>query len=94
MLFGFRCWSCSPYGNKEAALVEGHERHHIPRGRARHGLVGGNDPLDGVGEGRKLARLHQAKELLVGDVRAHPVRHHGGEVSGELETRVVATLWR
>jgi hypothetical protein len=80
-------------GDGEVALVKGHECHHIPRGRAQHGLVGENDPLDGVGEGRKLARLHKAKELLVGDVGAHPVRHHGGEVPGELETQAAVVLW-
>jgi hypothetical protein len=31
--------------------------------------------------------------LLVGDVGARPVRHHSGEVLGELEARVVAVLW-
>jgi hypothetical protein len=30
----------------------------------------------------------------VGDVRAHPIRHHGGEVSGKLETRAAAVPWR
>jgi hypothetical protein len=40
-----------------------------------------------------LARLDETKELLAGDVGAHPVRHHGGEVSGELETQAVVALW-
>jgi hypothetical protein len=71
----------------EAALVEGHERHLIPLGRARHGLVGGDDPLDGVGEGRKLARLDQTEELLMGDIGACPIRHHNDEVLGELKRR-------
>jgi hypothetical protein len=44
--------------------VEGHERHHVPAGRAWHGLVGGDDPLDSLGEGRQLARLNETKELL------------------------------
>jgi hypothetical protein len=80
-------------GDGEATLVEGHERHNIPRGRARHGLVGGNDLLNDIGEGRKLARLHKANELLVGNVGAHPVRHHGGEVSGGLKTQAAVVLW-
>jgi hypothetical protein len=61
--------------------------------RAWHGLVGGDDPFDGLGEGRQLARLNETKELLVGDVGARPVRHHDGEVSGELGTQAAATLW-
>jgi hypothetical protein len=32
-------------GDGEAALVEGHERHRVPIGRAWHGLAGGDDPL-------------------------------------------------
>jgi hypothetical protein len=40
-----------------------------------------------------LARLDETKELLAGDVGAHPVRYHGGEVSGELETQAVVALW-
>jgi hypothetical protein len=40
-----------------------------------------------------LARLDETKELLAKDVGAHPVRHHGGEVSGELETQAVVALW-
>jgi hypothetical protein len=79
--------------DREAALVEDHERHHIPRGRVQHGLVGGDNPLDGVGEGRKLARLDKTEELLVRDVGARPVRHHGGEVSGGLEAQAAAVLW-
>jgi hypothetical protein len=39
-------------GDGKATLVEGHERHHVPPGRAWHGFVGRNDPLDGLGEGR------------------------------------------
>jgi hypothetical protein len=31
--------------------VEGHERHHIFAGRVWHRLVGGDDPLDSLGEG-------------------------------------------
>jgi hypothetical protein len=71
-------------GDGEAALVEGHEPHHIPRGRARHRLVGGDDPLDDVSEGRKLAHLDKTEELLVGNVGTRLVRHYGGEVSGGL----------
>jgi hypothetical protein len=79
-------------GDGEAALVEGHERYHIPRGRARHGLIGENDPLDGIGEGRKLAHLDQMEELLVGDIGARPVGHHDSEVLGELEAHTTAVL--
>jgi hypothetical protein len=73
--------------------VEGHERHHVSRGRAGHGLVGRGDPLDSIGEGRKLARLDQTEELLVRDVGARLVQHHGGEVLGELEAQAAAVLW-
>jgi hypothetical protein len=45
-----------PSGNREAALVEGHERDHEPLG-ARHGLIAGDLPLYSGGEWRKLARL-------------------------------------
>jgi hypothetical protein len=41
--------------------VEGHERDHIPSGRARHGLVAGHLPLHGGGEWRKLTGLDKAK---------------------------------
>jgi hypothetical protein len=33
-------------GDGEVALVEGHERHHVPIGWAWHGLAGGDDPLN------------------------------------------------
>jgi hypothetical protein len=75
----------------EAALVEGHERHHIPLG-ARHGLVAGNPPLDGVSEWRKLARLDKTEELLAGNVGARLVRHHGSKVLGGLEAKAAAVL--
>jgi hypothetical protein len=51
----------APGGDGEAALVEGHERDHIPPGRARHGLVAGHLPLHGGGEWRKLTGLDKAK---------------------------------
>jgi hypothetical protein len=73
-------------GDGEAALVEGHERHHVPPGRAWHGLIGGDDPLNSLGEGWQLARLNETKELLAGDSGAHPARHHASEASGELGT--------
>jgi hypothetical protein len=38
-------------GDGEAALVEGHERHHVPAGRAWHGLVSGDDPFDDLSKG-------------------------------------------
>jgi hypothetical protein len=69
--------------------MEGHERHHVPAGRVWHRLIGGDDPLDGLGEGRQLAHLNETKELLAGDVGARPVRHHDGEVSGGLAAAVV-----
>jgi hypothetical protein len=72
--------------------VEGHERHHIPLGRARHRLVAGNPPLDSVGEWRKLARLDKMEELLAGDVGARSIRHHGSEVLGGLGAQAEALL--
>jgi hypothetical protein len=60
---------------------------------AWHGLVDGDDPLNDVGEGRKPARLDQTEELLAGDVGARPVRHHDGEVLGELEAQAATVLW-
>jgi hypothetical protein len=80
-------------GDGEAALVEGHERHHVPVGRAWHGLVGRDNPLDGLGGGRQLACLNETKELLAGDIGARPARHHTGEVSGELGTQAAAAMW-
>jgi hypothetical protein len=69
-------------GDGEAALVEGHERHHVPPGRAWYGFS----------EGRQLASLDETKKLLVGDSGARPTRHHAGEVSGEPGTRAVAAM--
>jgi hypothetical protein len=74
-------------GDGEAALMEGHERHHVPPGRAWHGFVGRDDPLNSLSEGRQLARLNETKKLLARDSGAHPTRHRAGEVSGELGTR-------
>jgi hypothetical protein len=51
-------------GDREAALVEDHKR---------HGLIDGDNPFNGFGEGRQLARLNETEELLAGDVRARPV---------------------
>jgi hypothetical protein len=65
--------------------VEGHERHHVHIGRAWHRLASGDDPLNGLGEGRQLARLNETKELLTGDVGARPVRHLVGKVLGGLQ---------
>jgi hypothetical protein len=59
-----------------------------------HGLVGRDDPLDSLGEGRRLARLNEMKELLVEDSGARPTRHHASEVSGELGTQAATTMWR
>jgi hypothetical protein len=30
----------------------------------------------------------------MGDIGAHPARHHAGEVSGELGTQAAAAMWR
>jgi hypothetical protein len=65
---------------------------HTPWG-AWHELVGGDNPLNGIGEGRKLARLDETEELLARDVGACPVQHHGGEVLDELEAQAAAVLW-
>jgi hypothetical protein len=59
---------------------------------AWHGLISGEDPFDGLSEGRQLARLDEMKELLTGDVGARPVRHRDSEVSDELETQAVAVI--
>jgi hypothetical protein len=76
MLFGFICWSYSPYSNSP-------QRMNRPVGTrkprswkatndttnplgARHGLVAGELPLNGGSEWRKLARLDKTEELLVG----------------------------
>jgi hypothetical protein len=80
-------------GDGEAALVEGHERHHVPAGRAWHGLIDRDDPLDRLGKGRQLARLNETEELLAGDVGARQVRHHDGEVSSKLETQEAEAMW-
>jgi hypothetical protein len=64
---------------------------HTPWG-ARHGLVAGNPPLDGVGEWRKLARLDKTEELLVGNVGARPIRHCGSKLLGGLEAQAVTVL--
>jgi hypothetical protein len=74
--------------------VEGHERHHVPPGRAWHGLIGGDDPLNSLGEGRQLARLNETKELLAGDIGARLARHYASEVSGELGTQAAVAMWR
>jgi hypothetical protein len=60
---------------------------------AWHGLIDGDNPLNSVGEGRKLARLDETKELLAGDVGARPVRHHSGEAFGEPEAHAAVMLW-
>jgi hypothetical protein len=51
----------SPGGDREAALMEGHERDHKPFGRARHVLVTGYLPLHSGSERWKLARLDETK---------------------------------
>jgi hypothetical protein len=77
-------------GDGEAALVEGHERHHIPPGRVWHRFISRDDPFNGLGEGRQLARRNETKKLLAGDSGAHPTRHRAGEVLGEPGTRATA----
>jgi hypothetical protein len=47
--------------------MEGHERHHVPPGRAWHGFINSDDPLNSLSEGRQLARLNETKKLLAGD---------------------------
>jgi hypothetical protein len=59
---------------------------------ARHGLIVGNPPLDGVGEWRKLARLDKTEELLVGNIGARPVRHRSSKVLDGLEAQAAALL--
>jgi hypothetical protein len=75
----------------EAALVEGHERHHEPLG-ARHGLVDGDLPLDGSTERRKLSHLDKMEELLAGNVGVRLVRHHSSGVLGGLEAQGAVAL--
>jgi hypothetical protein len=77
-------------GDGDAALVEGHERHHVPPGRAWHRFVNKDDPFNSLSEGRQLARLDEMKKLLAGDSGAHPTRHRADEVLGELGTRATA----
>jgi hypothetical protein len=103
MLFGLRFWSSSPYANNTSRMnrSEGTEKPRswkatndttYPPGRAWHGFVDRNDPLNDLGEGRQLARLNETKKLLAGDSGARPTRHHAGEVSGELGTRAAAVM--
>jgi hypothetical protein len=73
--------------------VEGHKRHHVPIGRAWHGLASRDNPLNGLGEGRQLARLNEMKELLAGDVRARLVRHLANKVLDRLQVRAATVLW-
>jgi hypothetical protein len=44
-------------GDRENALVEGHERHHEPLVGAAARLIAGDLPFNDGGEWRKLARL-------------------------------------
>jgi hypothetical protein len=81
-----------PGGDGEAALVEGHERDHIPPGRARHGLVARHLPLHDGGEWGKLTGLDKAKQLLARHIGLCPVRHRGDEVLGGLVVQAVAAL--
>jgi hypothetical protein len=76
----------------EAALVEGHERHHEPFRGARHRLVPGDLPLNGGGERRKLSRLDKMEELLAGNIGACLVQHHGNGVLGGLEVQGAMAL--
>jgi hypothetical protein len=81
-----------PMGTEKPRLWKTTNNTTYPLG-AWHGLVDGDDPLNDVGEGRKPARLDQTEELLAGDVGARPVRHHDGEVLGELEAQAATVLW-
>jgi hypothetical protein len=58
-----------------------------------HELVSGDDPLNGLGEGRQLAHLNKTKELLAGDIGARPVRHLDGEVLDGPQARAATALW-
>jgi hypothetical protein len=62
-----------PNRDKEDTLVEGHERDHIPPGRARHGLVTRHPPLRGGGEWGELTGLNEAKQLLAEHIGSRPV---------------------
>jgi hypothetical protein len=81
-----------PSGDGEAALVEGHEREHIPPRQARHKLVAGHLPLHGGGKWRELTGLDEAKQLLTRHVGSRPVRHHSGEVLGGPVMQAVVAL--
>jgi hypothetical protein len=48
-----------PGGDRETALLEGHERDDIPPRRARHGLLSGHLPLYGISEQRKLPNFDE-----------------------------------
>jgi hypothetical protein len=70
--------------------VEGHERDHVPSGRARHGLVAEHLPLHDGSEWGKLTSLDEAKKLLARHIGPRLVRHCGGRVSGGLVAQMVA----
>jgi hypothetical protein len=102
MLFGLRCWSCSPYANNTPRMNRpaGTEKPRswkatndttYPLG-AWHGLVARNPPLDGIGEWRKGARLNKTGELFTGNIGARPIRHHGSKVLGGPKARAAALL--
>jgi hypothetical protein len=102
MLFGLRCWSCSPYSNNTLRMnrLAGTEKPRSwkatngttnPLG-AQHELVAGDLPLNDSGEWRKLARLDKMEELLAGNVGACPVQHRGNKVLGGLEAQGAVAL--
>jgi hypothetical protein len=82
-------------GDGEAALVEGHERHHEPLGGAAQ-TRRRRPPLDGGGERRKLACLDETEELLTRNIGARPVRHRSSGVLGGLEAQeaVALRMWK
>jgi hypothetical protein len=79
-------------GDGEAALVEGHERDHVPRGRTQHRLLPRHLPLHSGGEWRELSGLDKVEQLVMRHVASRPVRHGSGEVSSELVAQAMAAL--
>jgi hypothetical protein len=79
MLFGLRCWSCSPYSNNTPRMNRpaGTEK---PRSwkatnDTTYHLVGAaqtcrREPSNDGGERRKLSRFDKAEELLAGNIEA------------------------
>jgi hypothetical protein len=80
-------------GHGEAALVEDHERYHIPTGRAWHRLVGGYDPSKASVRGgswpastRRRSCSRETLECVQFDIAT-------AKSWGELEVQAATTLW-